>query len=332
MGVASASPEATSRPSDWSRIAERGSIWGIRFTAWCYRVLGRRLCLPLVYAVVTYFFLTDAPGRRASLAYLRRVRAAPGGDEVLPRPPGLRECFRHYCTFALAIVDRLGIWFGRDDEFEFVKHGLDYVDRLADEKRGALILGSHLGSFDALRLLAKRAGSVVNVLMFRANAERINRVFRELAPDAEAQVICVDPSSVQSVFTIRARLRRGEHVAILADRIEVGDRDRSLGVPLLGGVVELPQAPILLASLLGCPLVSAVALRDGPGRYQVYVDVLAERVVLPREQRDQAVAELLTNYARRLEHYCLLHPFQWFNFFDYWRDEAPEAAVREGGR
>ena len=329
MGAASISPEDTSRSADWSRIAERGSIWGIRFTAWCYRLLGRRLCLPLVYVVVGYFFLTDAPGRRASLAYLRRVRAAPGGHEVLSRPPGLRECFRHYRTFALAIVDRLGIWFGRDGEFEFVTHGLDYVDRLADEGRGALILGSHLGSFDALRLLAKRAGSVVNVLMFRANAERINQVFKEVAPDAEAQVISVDPTSVQSVFTIRERLRRGEHVAILADRIEVGERDRSLAVPLLGGAVELPQAPILLAGLIGCPLVSAVALRDGPGRYQVYVDVLAESVALPRDRRDAVLAELLTNYARRLEHYCLLRPFQWFNFFDYWRDEAPEAVVRE---
>jgi len=330
MGAASASPEVSSRLADWTRIAERGSIWGIRFTAWCYRTLGRRLCLPLVYAIVTYFFLTDAPGRRASRAYLRRVRSAPGGREALPRPPGLRECFRHYSTFALVIVDRLGIWFGRDDDFDFVTSGLDYVDRLAEEGRGALILGSHIGSFDALRLLAKRAGSVVNVLMFRANAPRINQIFKEVAPEAEAQVISVDPNSVQSVFTIRERLRRGEHVAILADRIEAGDRNRSTPVPLLGKAVPLPQAPILLANLLGCPLLSVVALRQGPGRYEVTVKVLAERVVLPRQGREQALAALLTRYARHLEHTCLQRPFQWFNFFDYWQDEAPESVAREG--
>lgn len=330
MGAASASPEITSRHADWTRIAERGSIWGIRFTAWCYRTLGRRLCLPLVYAIVSYFFLTDARGRRASLAYLRRVRAVSGGLEALPRPPGLWECFRHYCTFALVIVDRLGIWFGRDDEFEFVTHGLDYVDRLGEEGRGALILGSHIGSFDALRLLAKRADSVVNVLMFRANAPRINQIFKEVAPEAEAQVIGVDPNSVQSVFTIRERLRRGEHVAILADRIEAGDRNRSTSVPLLGKAVPLPQAPILLAHLLGCPVLSVVALRLGAGRYEVTVDVLAERVALPREGREPALAELLTRYARHLEHACLQRPFQWFNFFDYWQDEAPASASGGG--
>lgn len=307
----------------WGRIAERGSIWGIRFTAACFRILGRRATLPLVYAVVTYFFLTDAPGRRASLAYLRRVHATPAGRRAVPRPPGLRESFLHYRTFALAIVDRLAIWFGRAEEFEFVSHGLDYIDGLAEQGRGALLLGAHLGSFDALRLLARRADRTVNVLMFTANAERINRVLREFAPEIEDRVISVDPSSVQSVFTIRERLRRGEHVAILADRIEIGDRDRALRVPFLGGFVELPQAPILLAGLLGCPLVSIVALRDGPGRYRVHLDLLAERVELPRENRTAVVAELLTSYARRLEHHCLASPYQWFNFFDYWGDAEP---------
>jgi predicted LPLAT superfamily acyltransferase len=329
MRAASAAAGDGARTASWSRIAERGSIWGIRFTAWCYRRLGRRLSLPLVYAVVSYFFVTDARGRRASRAYLRRIHAHPRGRERLRRPPGLRECFHHYRSFALAIVDRLAIWFGRGDGFEFATHGLDYVDRLAEQGRGALLLGSHLGSFDALRLLAKRARSTVNVLMFTANAERINQVFREVAPEAEALVIHVDPDSVSSVFTIRERLRRGEHVAILADRIEVGDRDRAMRVALLGGQVLLPQAPILLAGLLGCPLVTVVALRDGPGRYEVSVEVLAERVELPREGRDEAVRALLAAYARQLENHCLRQPYQWFNFFDYWQDEAPEGALSQ---
>ena len=327
MPAASAPASAGARTASWTRIAERGSIWGIRFTVWCYRRLGRELVLPLVYAIVAYFFVTDARGRRASLAYLRRIHADPRGREALRRPPGLRECFQHYRSFALVIVDRLAIWFGRVDDFEFATHGLDYVDGLAEQGRGALILGSHLGSFDALRLLAKRAGSVVNVLMFTANAQRINQVFREVAPEVEAFVIHVDPSSVHTVFTIRERLRRGEHVAILADRIEVGDRDRALRVPLLGGEVQLPQAPILLAGLLGCPLVTVVALREGAGRYEVFVDVLADRVKLPREDRDAAVAALLAEYARHLAQHCLRRPYQWFNFFDYWQDEAPDASA-----
>jgi predicted LPLAT superfamily acyltransferase len=172
-----------------------------------------------------------------------------------------------------------------------------------------------------MRMLAERHRTVVNVLMFTVNAQRINQIFRELSPEVETHVISVDPGSVQSVFEVRRCLERGEHVAILGDRIEPGDRHRSSRVPFLGSQVELPQAPFLLASLLGCPVLLVVALRRGPQRYQVFTEQLAERIRLPRRGREAAVGELLTSYAARLEHHCQRAPFEWFNFYDYWGDD-----------
>lgn len=314
---AAAFDEAANR---WSRVAERGSLLGMRLTVWCYRVLGRGVCLALVHCVVTYFFLTDRAGRRASRAYLKRVWAHPQGRAALGREPGLRDDFRRYRAFGVSIVDRLAIWSGRSEDLEFDVHGIELVDRLAEEGPGALVLGAHLGSFDALRLLAERTRTTVHVLMFTQHAQRINRIFRELSPGAEARVIAVDPSSVQSVFEIRECLARGEVVAILGDRVEVGDRGRTCRVPLLGDPVELPQAPFLLAQLLGCSVLLMLALRVDADRYEVFTEKLADPVPLPRSERDKRVAELLAAYAGRLEHYCLKAPHQWFNFFDYWGD------------
>jgi predicted LPLAT superfamily acyltransferase len=324
MGGPSSGSNHGARPTSWGQIAERGSVIGIRITLACYRLLGRRLTLPLIYAIVGYFFLTDSSGRRASLAYLRRIHGNPAGRRAVSTPPGLRESFRHYRSFALAIVDRLGIWCGADGDFEFAEHGTELIDDLTAAGRGSLILGAHLGSFDALRMLAKRSGNVVNVLMFTDNAPLINAVFKELSPEAEARMIAVEPDSVHSVFTIRECLERGEHVAILADRIEPAERGRSLAVPFLGDPVALPKAPAELAVLLGCPVFLVLALRDGPGRYHVFVESLAEPVRLPRRERARAVAELTTAYAQRLAHYCLTEPYQWFNFYDYWGDAAAD--------
>jgi predicted LPLAT superfamily acyltransferase len=330
-------PDAPSQPDAapesldarrWFRIAERGSLLGIRFTAWCYRVLGRRICLALVYAIVTYFFLSDAPGRRASRAYLNRVWQHPEGRASLRRRPGLRDCFDHYQAFGVSIVDRIAIWSGRGSDFDFEVHGVELVDRLAEEGRGALVLGAHLGSFDALRLLAERVETKVNVLMFTEHAQHINRVFQELSPDAGARVIAADPRSVQSVFEIRACLARGEVVAILGDRVEAGDRGRSSPVPLLGGVVELPQAPFLLAQLLGCSVFLMLALRVNDDRYEVFTEKLSGPQKLPRAERDKRVHELVAAYAERLEHHCLKTPYQWFNFYDYWGDaDAPRSGA-----
>jgi predicted LPLAT superfamily acyltransferase len=95
-------------------------------------------------------------------------------------------------------------------------------------------------------------------------------------------------------------------------------------VELLGGEVRLPQAPVELAGLLGCPVVLLVALREGSGRYRVYIEPLAERVKLPRRGREVVATELMSTFARRLEHYCCERPYQWFNFYDYWGDAAAD--------
>jgi len=322
--AASSSQEAelSTESTRWSQVAERGSLWGMRVTAWSYRWLGRRVCGALVHAIVAYFFLTDRKGRRASAAYLRRVYATAEGRATLGRPPGHWQSFLHYREFALSIVDRIGIWFGHVDDFDYEMIGEEYLDRVAEEGRGAIVVGAHLGSFDALRLLAERKKTIVNVLMFTANAERINTLFRELSPDMDTRVIRVDPDSIDSVFEIRECLRRGELVAILGDRVEPGDQARTLPIPLLGDPVKLSESPFLLAALLDCPVLMVLAFREASGRYSVFAEKLADRICLPRHEREKGVAELLAAYAARLEFYCKRHPFQWFNFFDYWGDEV----------
>ena len=180
-------------PHGWARVAERGSLLGMRVTVWCYRKFGRRLFLCLIHAIVTYFFLTDRAGRKASRDYLARIWRNPRGREILGTPPRTWQSFLHYREFALAIVDRLAIWSGETAPIDFDVHGIELVDRLAAQGRGALVLGAHLGSFDAMRLLAERTQTAVNVLMFTTHAQRINRIFQELSPDATARVIAVEP-------------------------------------------------------------------------------------------------------------------------------------------
>jgi predicted LPLAT superfamily acyltransferase len=173
--------------------------------------------LVIVHVIISYFFVTDGRGRRASLAYLRRVHDLTASFGARP---GLWQSFLHYRMFALSIFDRVAFWLGRDDQFELAFNGEELFSRIIDEGRGAIIVGSHLGSFDSMRLLAHRADVAVNVLMFTDHAPLLNSIFRELSPDAEMNVIRADPSSMKTAFEVRSRIERGELVAILADRID----------------------------------------------------------------------------------------------------------------
>ena len=310
--------------SQWSRIQERGSLWGLRFTVRCYRILGRTLSLPLIYVVVAYFFATDPKGRAASRDFLARVQACLKDEspEVAQAcPSGHRGSWWHYREFALSIADRVSLWGDPAGSFDFEFHGREHFDRIHSEGKGAIVLGAHLGSFDALRVLSEEDGVRVNALMYTRHAPRINEVFRELAPDLDVRVLPIAGDAATTVLRIRACIERGEHVAILADRIEPTDRHRVQRLDFLGAPAEFPKTPFLLAAVLGCPAVMVVALRKGSRRYEVVAELLADAYDGPesnRAVRSSRATELASAYVANLERQCFRAPRQWFNFYDFW--------------
>ena len=77
----------------------------------------------------------------------------------------------------------------------------------------------------------------------------------------------------------------------------------------------------------------ATAMRTGDARYRVESEPLYLGGRVPRRERDKIVRELVDRYADYLERTCLRVPYQWFNFFEYWEeDAAPASVAAEGAR
>jgi predicted LPLAT superfamily acyltransferase len=307
----------------WLSMGERGSVLGIRLILLCYRILGRRACSYLLLPVVAYFFVTGRLARRASHRYLRRLHGWANGAAEGRRPPNAMQSFRHFYEFALNIVDRVSFFVGDTRDFKTIVHGREHVERLTRDKRGALVLSAHLGSFDALRLWAEQSGAAVSVAMFLRNARMINAVFEQLNPALRMRVIDLGRTAPRSVLDIRACIQRGEFVGLLADRVGVADGDRISWVPFLGARAAISHGPFLLAAALHCPVLFMIGLRVDDTTYEIFVETLAEEVVLPATERTAALDGLACAYGRRLEQYCLRAPYQWFNFYDFWDELAP---------
>ncbi len=314
--------------SDWHERSERGSTLGIEITAFLYRVLGRRVARLVLYGIVAYFVATDVAGRRVSSAYFARVARASGIALAPGRRAAFLRLFRHYLEFGTQILDRVGFWMGGPEDFSIDVVGGEHLQRVVREGRGALVLGSHLGSFDVMRLAAdQRSPLAVNVMMYTRHAARINRLLERFAVRApaavRARVLEVEPGSFLHAQRLKQRIDAGEVVALLADRVHPNERGRVASVDFLGEPAPFPQGPWLLANALGCPVLLMTALRVGDRSYRVHVEWLADRVVLPRAARAEGVAFWCRSYAARLEHYLLAAPHQWFNFYPFWEKEDP---------
>jgi predicted LPLAT superfamily acyltransferase len=289
----------------------------MRFMAWLQRRLGRGLCLALLHPIAAYFWLRRPGVRRASRSWFDAVAAHPDGRATLPRGARARDSYRHLHEFAVQLFDRLVMWGGGFDTLEITHEGSDHLFELAREGRGALLIGSHLGSFDLLRLLAGRHGLRVNVLMYTEQAERITAFFERIDPESCVRVLRLDPASLRTGFEIKACVERGEFVGILADRVPPAGRERPLTLPFAGRSAAFPLSPFRLAVALGCPALVALCVRTGEARYHASVAYLSRGERAPRAEHAKRSRELLEAYVAALERTALRAPWQWFNFYDF---------------
>jgi predicted LPLAT superfamily acyltransferase len=293
-----------STPVNWRSVPEVGTMLGLRLVAGTLRLFGRRAAAVLLWFVCWYFLAFSRASRRASADLFAHLK----------QPPQLH---RHLWNFARVAADRLLFLTGETKGLQVHLHGHEHVMALAASKRGGLLLGAHLGSFEAMRSLAARYDVPLLVVADFRNARRINALLERFSPELRVRLLELDPEAPTGLLAAKDAIDRGELVAVLADRATHRDA-RDLTVPFLGSPARFPAGAHVLAALLGCPVFFVCALFEAPGTYDVYCVPLTERVELPRKDRAGALQREVERYAAVLEDFVRRSPLNWFNFFPFW--------------
>ncbi len=301
----------------WLGVAERGSVLGIRFLVFACTAFGRGFGRALLKPLILYYVLFHGSARRASRDYLRRVHGRARFAMI----------YRHLLAFAEVALDRLYFLRGEFGHFQMGSNGFEHLRRLREQKKGAILLGAHLGSFEAMRAFAEVKSVPVNILTYRGNARKLNSVLQSINPGAEGRFIEIAPGSIDSILRVKELVDAGEMVAILGDRAELDGK--SATVEFLGGSARFPTGPYALAAVLQCPIYLTFNLYRGPNRYDCHTEPFLDRLELPRGDRPAALQQIAQRYARRVEHYCRQAPENWFNFYEFWRDDEGSAAGPE---
>lgn len=290
----------------WQRQRERGHRLAVASMIGIALTFGRPAARALLYPIVCYFVSLSGPARRAVGRYLARA---------LDRPPGLSDVCRHYHAFASTVLDRVYLLAGQAHRLDITIEGIEVVDRYLRTQRGCLLIGSHLGCFEVARARGLAEGLEVKLVMHEDNAPLMRAAFARLNPEAAAAVI--PAGAVDTMLRVHECLARGGVVGVLGDRVV--DPTRTIACPFLGTPAAFPAGTFRLAGLLGVPVVLFFGLYMGGNRYRLCFELLAERI---ERDRPEAARHWTERYAVRLEHYCRLAPYNWFNFYDYWGEEG----------
>ena len=315
----------------WAQEPERMGLWGMKIMIWTYRILGFWAFKLLLYPVIAVFYCTARTQRAASAQFLAQVRARRRAIYLRDfREPSV---FTHFYNFGLTLLDKVATWQGDiklGEEAVFARGSEAVMDYPQGE--GRLLLVSHLGDIELCRALVT-AGKLrpVTALVFHENAQRFAAIMQTFAPKSTVNLIALKDFGPELMIELKERLERGELIAIAADRLAVPSANsataRTVTVDFMGRPAPLAQGPFILATLLKCPVMAMFALREGDKRV-IYAHELRKEVKVSRPERTAFIQALAQDFAQLLEQHALTHPYDWFNFFDFWQ-QAPQSPAED---
>lgn len=292
--------------TDWRDVPERGSSFGIVLLVRLATLFGRAVGRFFVRFIAFYYALFYPPARRHANAFRRRVGAS----------VGFFPAFRQILRFAEVALDALFLVQGKDRYYRVTRDGHHHLEALRENRRGAILLGAHLGSFYAMRAQSRSESLPLFPLVYTHNAARINAALRELDPASRTELVEMSDDDMGYMLRVREIVENGGILAILADRVPKDGR--FVEVDFLGGKARLPVGPYILASTLKCPVYFTCGIYRAPDTYELHCIPLADRIELPRGKRMEAAQAYAQKYADQLAALAKSAPDNWFNFYDFW--------------
>ncbi len=194
----------------------------------------------------------------------------------------------------------------------FTFEGLDELKRALKRGRGAVLVTSHIGNWEAGALALAYMGYKLHVVAAVQFSRALSPHVKALKRNAGVGVASPGPGDYRRLVDA---LRANEAVALVVD----GDSfERGLDVPFFRGRLRAPAGPARLAGLTGASVISTHVVRRAPLRFEMRFTTLWDGAgggLLSRDdpgfvhdltctimkEQERAIAE-------RLDQWCIFRP------------------------
>lgn len=339
--------------NDWQNARERGAgLWRILIIFYCYKILGRRITKAIVCVLFCFAFPFLKLPRQFSRDFLDKIARAKGV------PASHFSTFRHLLNFVFSLVDKLAGWsnaIGMENLTIKTPEGWDAINRVFQAKQGAFVICSHLGNIELFRAaflnneISKRLR--INIIIATQISSTFAQAMQIINGNAGDKLIEVHTLGIDTAITIEEKIAKGEMVIMAGDRV-LGrvTQKTATSLPFLGVPANFPNGVYRFAASLNCPVFAIFTLpKNNGGEIYVYelenseewrvesgenvpanenlLNPIPSMVVsnsvnsaVPANSHARA-QNLQKQFVAILEKMTLAHPYQWFNFFKFWKDE-----------
>lgn len=270
-----------------------------------FRFLPLWLLYGFMAMVIPFYVLLDGRARRASWQLFRRRL----GYKPLP---SAWHVYLNMFSMGQVVLDRFAAYAGKPFRVEDATVSL--FRQLCESSRGAVLLSAHVGSFEMTGYMLT-AGKPLSVLVYGGETATVMQNRSRMFGLRGVSMVPVS-DDLSHLYTLSGALSRGELVSLPSDRI-FGSPKR-VRCPFLGAEASFPAGPFSLALSREVPAVAVFCLKTGYRSYRLHL----EELPVPPGSRREQVQAMARSYSLALEKTVRACPDQWFNFYDFWADEA----------
>lgn len=311
----------------WAKQKEsKGGYLGIKLMMFLYKCGGAYVFKICLYPVIFFYYLFSKEQRENSKYFLKLVNEK-REKEGLKRLT--LSSYLHFIAFGEMMFDKLKSWKGdiKLNKDAFYTEGSEKALFDLKEGKGKVFLCSHLGNIDALRAIGESHQyefPIVNSIVFIQNAANFNHLLQSIAPNAKLNLIATNEIGPDTAILLKEKVDKGEIVAIVGDRLPAAksrdDQQRVSSSSFLDKEANFPQGPFILCSILKCPIQLLFGLKNHEtGKIDIVCKDFSDSISLSRKNREQDLQNYIDKYAKELEYYAMRYPYQWFNFFDFFK-------------
>ena len=314
------------------------SMFPYLLTSWCLRHFPRFFTNFIVWCASLFYFIFDKRARNAAIQYQKILKEFNPSLKIKP--------LKQLVSFALSLVEKIDCWTNSKNPIPFENiclHDDDVQELISqlNEKRGAFIFISHLGNFEILRSLATahkigvQNEVALTVISDNEISSNFSKVLQQISPQFFENTVDINEITPATMEKFMDTISRGRLVACAGDRISKNASQRILSQNFLGKPAPFSYGAFFLALLLDAPIYFIFGFKKTnlffSRKFEMYVRKARTEISSSRKKRDESIKNLCAEYARTLEEFCKIYPYQWYNFFDFWAFPAKDSDEKNSG-
>lgn len=296
----------TNEEREWKGVTG-GSTFGQKAMKILFSIVNVRVGYFILIFVIPFYMLFAHKGYISIYRYFRRQHRYSALKSFC-------KTYQNHFLFGQMMLDRFAVYGGQKD-FKIDNPDNDLFLQMVNASHGCVVASSHVGNPELCGYLLRQDKKRINSLIYGGEAKEVQKNRSMVLGDNNVRLIPVS-EDMSHIFLINEAMANGEMISMPCDR-SFGS-NKTVECDFLNGKVDFPVGAFVMALQYDVPVIALFALKISATLYRAHV----VSVSVPKEgNKREQINAMARSFAKILEDIVKQYPEQWFNFYNFWKDE-----------